>query len=105
MTDREQLAKAKENWEYRSGSLSDNVKWLIEQAERVEELEGNLAFESNRHDKFKKIMKDYSTEMEAENKKLREALKESINIIALQPLDPVMSKLADIVLKALEESK
>lgn len=47
----------------------------------------------------------YLIEQAEQSQKLREALKESINIIALQPLDPVMSKLADIVSKALEDSK
>lgn len=40
-----------------------------------------------------------------ENKRLREALQESLNIIAIQPLDTVMKNLLDITIRALEGTK
>lgn len=40
-----------------------------------------------------------------ENKKLRAALQDSLNVIALQPFDSNISKLWDITVKALGENK
>lgn len=72
MTDKEQIEKAKANWHYRSGSLSDNVKWLIEQAEQVPTLESYM----NTLAKYGDDTRNKLLEVKKENKRYREALEE-----------------------------
>lgn len=96
MTDKERLEEIKEQLKYLHGdSLKDDIGWLIQQVERVQELE-----ETNKKNYW--IASDFKFEnlkLEQQNKRYRESIKKAISHFNYDEHQQGMAKLQ----KSLEE--
>lgn len=75
------LEEIKDNHEFRKGegweltTLTEDIDWLIEQAEKVEELEEQLRFQQATSVGIESIER-YTNQIKDENKRLRKAMKD-----------------------------
>ena len=89
MTDKERLEDIKERfvkYEYDYNLNGEDVEWLIEQAERVEELEKD----KNEYIRWWKDEARLGNELRDENQRYKQALEEIKNFTPVQDTDSVV---------------